>query len=268
MTKPFSNALALCVALALGACASPYQKFYHANTTSDLAAVTMPYSGEPTLGMGTNNPRQDVRNMFQQGYVVVGWSSFVGPAQAKTGAIAQAKAVGAERVLLYSKYRNTITSALPVTLPTATTSYSSGTVNAYGSGGYGVGNYSGMTTTYGTETTYIPYSVDKYDQMAVYFAPRKREGLGILSHNLTDAERQAIGSNVGMEIVAVRTGSPAFQADIIPGDLLLSLDGMPVYDTATMQHAVTAIRGREVAVVLFRGRTKITKSILVPEGTW
>lgn len=268
MTKPFSSALVFCIALALSACASPYQKFYHATANQTLTGAIVPFSGEPAVSMGSNNPRQDVRNMYEQGYMVVGWSSFVGPAQAKTGAITQAKAVGAERVLLYSKYRNTVTSAVPLTLPTATTSYSSGSVSAYGSGGYGVGNYSGMTTTYGTETTYIPYSVDKYDQMAVYFAPMKREGLGILFHKLTDAERQTIGSNFGVEVVAVRTGSPAFKADIISGDFLLSLNGTPIYDATSEQQAMATARGHDVTMALFRSGKTITKSVLVPDGNW
>lgn len=253
----------------LSACGSPYSKFYQpipgiANSPIPI----VPFSGEPTVGLGSGDVRNDIRTMYEQGYGLIGHSNFVGPAQNQSGAVAQAKTVGAARVLIYSKYRNTVTGSIPITVPTATTSYSSGTVNTFGSGGYGTGMYSGTTTTYGTETTEIPYSVDKYEQYALFFAPLERTGLGILTAKLSDAERQALGSNMGAEITAVRIDSPAFKSDILPGDLLLSIGGTSVYDAATLRQTVTAARGHNTDVVLFRGGKKITKKVLVPDGDW
>ncbi len=173
----------------LGGCTNGYEQFY--KPTPGLANSLIhvqPFSGEPRLASNSGDVKRDIRAMYEQGYVLVGVSDFVGAAANQSGAIAQAKKVGAAVVLISSKYQNTVSGALPLTLPTATTSYSSGTVNAFGSGGSATGNYSGMTTTYGTQTTYIPYSIDKYEQAAFYFAPLERAGFGVMLNPLTDDE--------------------------------------------------------------------------------
>lgn len=57
------------------------------------------------------------------------------------------RTVAGRRMVIWSSSQN-VTSVSPVT------TYSSGTANAYGSGGYGYGSYSG------TSTTYVPTTVN------------------------------------------------------------------------------------------------------------
>jgi serine protease Do len=114
----------------------------------------MPSGNEPWIMSAGADPKADVRRMYEDGYSVIGVSAFVGAAAAQSGAIEQAKKVGAAAILIGAKYRNTETGSIPITTPTATTSYSTGNVNAFGSGGSAFGTYAGSTTTYGTQTTW------------------------------------------------------------------------------------------------------------------
>lgn len=202
--------------------------------------------------------------MFEQGYVLVGWVSFDGPEASHDEALEQAHKVGAEIVLVRSAYRNTVTGSIPITTPTASTSYTGGTVSAYGAGGYASGAYSGTTTTYGTQTTEIPYSVDRYDQQALFFAPMVRKGIGIQGAPATDEQKQSAGTNHIFVVAAVRNGSPAFRADILPGDIVLTVAGQPVYDSESFHAALLNSEAAPIDVVLLRAGVRTTKRIQVP----
>jgi hypothetical protein len=207
--------------------------------------------------------------MYEEGYGLVGVSSFVGAAQHEKGAIKQAKKVGAAVVLITSKYRNTETGALPITTPTTQTSYTSGTMNAFGTGGSAFGNYMGTTTTYGSQTTYVPYSVDKYEQAALYFAPLAHKGFGFMLDRPTDEQKRTTGTNQGLQVLAVRRGSPAFTADVLPGDVLLAIDGQGVADMDAVRSELARGAGREAELRLSRGGTQITKKVPLPaDSAW
>lgn len=253
--------------LVLAGCASGYEKFYQPLPVNNTAGIA-PFSGEPQLLRGDPDPRHTVAHMFEQGYWPIGVSDFVGPAANVNDALSQAKSVGAAVVAITSKYQNTVSGALPLTLPNSTTSYTTGSANIVGSGGYGTGTYNGTTTTYGTQTTMIPYSVDRYEQVALFFAPLKRQGAGFMYLPLSEEQRQKLGTNQAISVVAIRTGSPAFLADILPGDAILSIDGHHVYDVETGRQALLSATGHPANIVLVRGSAQITKTITIPIGQW
>ena len=267
--RPVLRAAAICLVLgALGACANPYEKFYQ-DLSQPNAAMFAPYKGEPTISYASGNVRDDVNRMFEQGYGIVGVSAFVAPSQGNASVIAQAEKVGASNVLVTSKYQSTVQGSMPITTPTTSTTYNSGMVNAYGSGGgYATGTYSGMSTTYGSQTTYMPYTVDRYEQAAYFFKPLIRRGLGVRMEPLTDQDKQRAQTNKGVHIAAVRQGSPAFLADILPGDVMLAIGGKPTYDSNSLSVAIQEAKGHEAPVSLNRQGMNITKKILIPTGTW
>jgi hypothetical protein len=253
-------------ALALCGCSSGYEKFYQPAQQSTIGFL--PFTGEPQIRNATGTPQETTFQMFRAGYALLGVSDFSGPAQDRAGAIAQAKKVGAAVIVISQRYQNTVSGALPITTPTSNTSYSSGTANIYGPGGMATGNYSGTTTTYGSQTTYVPYSIDRYEQTAAYFGPIPRRGFGTIVAPLTDMQRQQLGTNQAVLVLAVRDGSPAFLADILPGDYLFSIDGKSVYSRETVTQAFTQAAGRSTHVELMRNGQKVTKSINVPVADW
>jgi S1-C subfamily serine protease len=142
-------------------------------------------------------------------------------------------------------------------------------MTAFGNnGGMVNGSYSGTSTTYVPQTTMVPYSVDRYSQIAAYFKPLDRKGLGVKFDSLSDQQRQQIGTNKGLAITAVRKGSPAFMADVLPGDIILSVNGQPVFDAQSSFAAMLAARGGTADLVISRNGDQIKKSVSVPVGEW
>ena len=92
--------------------------------------------------------------------MVIGSSSFEGPANDPQKAIEFAKSIGADIVLTSLEYSRTKNSSYTMTLPDTTT---------YNFSGYGGGsNFYGSGTSYGSTTTTVPISIDRFNQGAMY----------------------------------------------------------------------------------------------------
>lgn len=168
-----------------------------------------------------------VNSMWERGFVLIGYSGFSGQMSKRSSAISWGKKIGASHIFFTAEHQSTQTNYIPFSTPTASTTYSNGTASAYGSGGYAYGNYSGTSTTYGSQTSYIPLTVSRYAQTITYFAPVRPGGTGMMLEPLTDAQRRSLGTNRAQAVRAVRVNSPAYDADIMPGDILMEVDSLP-----------------------------------------
>lgn len=176
-------------------------------------------------------------------------------------ALTQAKAVQAELVLVYSKYTGTRSGVMPLTLPDTQTSTTTLSGSAYGSGGYGSFYGTANTTTYGSKTMYMPYSVDRYDCLATYWIKMKPPIFGVYVRDLTPEIRQSIGSNKGLLVNAVVKNSPAFRADILKGDILRKIGDVELYDPASFREIVAKFAGQKVMVDILRDGKELQKEI-------
>ena len=247
----------------LAGCAAPFSKYYYDQTGGiDVAqAPTVVHTeGKPRLLRG-NSVKDDSLKMLEEGYAMIGYSSFNAGNVNEKGALSQAKKVHAAAVIIYSKYTNTVSGAMPLTLPNTQTSSTSLYGSAYGSGGYA--NYSGnaYTTTYGTRTAYIPYSVRRSDYLATYWVKLKKPIFGAHLRELSTETRQELGSNHGMMVNAVIDGSPAFQADILRGDILRKIGNLEIASTGDFQTALKRYQGKSVSVVVFRNGETLVKKL-------
>ena len=258
--------LILVVALLIPGCAAPFSKFYQGRT-GGVDITTSPNvvlsKEEPKLFMG-NNQEEDSIKMREDGYKLVGYSSFNGgPNVDVNDAIPQAQKVHAVVVIVYSQYTNTVSGTRRLSMPNTQTSSTSFSGRTYGSGGNT--NFSGnaQTTTRGTTTTYIPYNVRRFDYLATYWIKLKKSAIifGVSVQDLTTELRQELGSNKGLLIIAVIKGSPAFQADILRGDVLRRIGGIDLYGFETLQETVKKYQGQTVSVEIYRDGKKIEKKI-------
>ena len=78
---------------------------------------------------------------------------------------------------------------------------------------------------------------------------------------LTPEIKQQIESNKGMLIYAVIKGSPAFEADILKGDVLRKIGDVSVFDQESFQRALSNYEGKETDVTLFRGNKELHKLV-------
>ena len=229
--------------LLLTACANPYSQFYNdqlGGRSLGEFPITDRYEGEPQL-YSTSDQDRDGQSLREKGYVLIGSSSFNSGAVDPQQAIRHAKKVGAALVLIQSQYTTTVT----------VTSQHPGSI--HGSGGYG--SYSGTSTTTlpGESATHqIPYSVDLYDNDATFWAKSKPHSLGVHANDLTDDMRREIGSNRGVVVTVVVKGSPAFNADIMSGDIITKINDEVIPDAREFDAIVSRYAGQKVVLHTYR----------------
>jgi hypothetical protein len=257
-------------------CAKPYSQYYHdlvkGGDTSNLIFVTE----EPKLFRGTD-PKADGLRMVEDGWFLLGYSTFTGPQVNENQAIEQAKQLKASAIVVYSKFFDTRTDIQPVVIPDIKTSTSSarGTAygSAYGSGGYASGSATsfgtGTTTTYGTQTLYQTRTIDRFEQGATYWVKRKGLLLGAVPIDLPPELRQKIGSNKGVLVVSVTNKTPAFSADILQGDIIKKINNIEILDKKHFLETVIQNANKKVNIALLRDGKEIVKEVKlnpIPEG--
>jgi membrane-associated protease RseP (regulator of RpoE activity) len=238
---------------------NPYEQSYTGITSSQPSqeVPVMAAQVEPQLYV-TNDLERDDLSLLENGYVLIGYSAFNSGTVDSKLAIKQAKKVGATLVLIQSQYTHTVTGVIPYTVqnPSQTvTTHNSGRI--YGSSGYE--RYSGTSTTTvpGDYTTYqIPYSEDRYAYAATFWAKVERCGVGLWFNDLTDELRRTIGSNRGVVVTAVIKGSPAFNADIMRGDIITRINDEIVADRQSFSAALGRYAGKEIVLETYRNGVK------------
>lgn len=250
--------------LIITGCANGYSQYYRSLTNAPTEVIN-----ERRAAPAPTTPEvMEVQTMPQSeeyaalGYVAIGYSSFhTGQKQPTTNAVIQGQKVGADLVVIVTpKFAGTRTGSIPITTPTTSTSFTTSNATAYGTGGTATASGQSRTTTYGTQTTYMPLSVNHYNYMAVYFVKLKHN-LGAVWRDLTEEERAVLESNKGVVVQTVVKGSPAFRNDILVGDIVLSIDGSPVYGHAEASALIQEKAGREATLTIFRNGKLIDKLV-------
>lgn len=247
------------IALSVG-CANPYAKYYQDNlggkTITQIPAY-VPHDGQPAV-YNTKNMDEEARTLQEDGYDCIGISSFNAGDVDSDKAFEHGKHVGAAIILIQRQYLGTLSGAAPLTTvnPSKTiTSSHQGMV--YGSGSYG--NYFGTSTTTipgGLTTQYIPYSVNKYDYLASYWIKTKQPILGINYSPLNDEAKKQIQSNKGVVVRVVIKKTPAFDANLLPGDIITKIGDDYVKGSEEFTDILSRYAGQEVPLEIYRSGMK------------
>lgn len=229
-----------------------YKPYFDAHTVSDV--ILLAEKEEPKI-YTSNNLNNDLIDVLSNRYLLVGVSNFNGPIESFNGIKAVCSENGATLVLVSSKYAYSQNIQGTMALPNMSTSTTSGSVS---SGGY-YGTYQGTTTSSGT--TYIPYSYDvaRFDQTALYFVKTTRKfKLGIFTDDLTAEIRSKVGQNQGVIVRVVLKDSPAFRANLVNGDVIISVNGVTLRNIDHMTAIVESLpaTGTLHIIVLRNGSDK------------
>ena len=177
----------------ISSCATvnPYTQYYQQFTENYYP----PSFEVETITTSRENYVDAIYQLLTEGYEQIGESSFNG-AMFDTGlAVSHAETIGAEVVLLAQAFTDTNT-------------YTSGVVRV-GFGGVPV-----------TSTQ------RRFDQNATYFAKREKPlKFGAGFDVLSSEDKSKNETNYGLKVTYVVNNSPMFKAGIIPGDILLEIDG-------------------------------------------
>jgi len=247
-------------------CSNPYSAYYQDLTNGQqvVGAKNMQPETVDVRVVQGGNVDEDTKGMMREGYIVIGVSAFNAGAVNPQGAKRQAQKVGAEVVIVYNQYTNTVSGVMPFQQPTTQTSttYHSGSVYGYG-GGMATFSGTSQTTTYGSQTTYIPYNVDRYDYLATYWTKAGQMRLGVRVEELTDEMRQRLKTNKGVYVTVVVKRSPAFAADVIEGDIITKIDGTEVLDGPDFVQLINRYREKEFTLTIYRDGQYMEKHIPV-----
>jgi len=89
-------------------------------------------------------------------------------------------------------------------------------------------------------------------------------GVGLQPVMVPDSLRAAAGRDSGMMVVSLADGGPAAAAGVLPGDIMLDLDGTPVRRARALAAAMGPERiGQSVAVRLLRAGALQTLSVVI-----
>lgn len=214
-------------AILLSGCAtSGYKQFYQPYADqSTLAGLVLLKDGESPSIWRTEDLPSEVKKGISKGYKIIGQSSFNGALEGNNGIIAQAKAVKATHVVISSSFSETRTITTPLVMPTTSTTYNSGTVSS----GYRAANYSGTSTTYGSTVVPMTTQQNRYEQVGVFMAKSiTKPRFGVFLEELSPRVRAEMQRNTGALIIIVVEDTPAFDADILEGDVIVAINEFQV----------------------------------------
>jgi serine protease Do len=265
--------LVFCIAILTG-CHNGYREFYHPNfdpKTPPVPTTDLKYldQNEKPQIFSTNDLQRDVKIARSKYWLPIGYSSFNGPMGSQDQVISQAQTLGAPMVLVTSQFSENRTITTPLFIPNNHTTYYNGTTSGqvYGNRGYNANynsNTTGTATTYGTTVVPMTSVQSRFDQTAVFFAryvKKLRYGLYVVP--LTPELRQKYERNTGALVDIVFENSPAFTANILPGDIVTEIDGK-IVDNAPK--AMELMRDTQPAnglsiIKLFRNGTEKTINV-------
>lgn len=249
------------------ACANPYVDNYQ-NTLSQWpggeASRLLPGTGPAKL-VTSANMQADTLAMMENGFLLVGRSTFRSTVIDENMALKEAERLGASVVLVGKEYVNSVTQSVPVTtwIPPAQVTYTERVTDNSSMPQRGYDRIVTKTIEGEYHTRYVPQNVDYYAYSATYWAKSKPPIFGVLVQALDDGEKKSIGSSKGVVVKAVIKGSPAFDADILCDDIIVQMDDAAVPDPDGFFDMVITNAGKPVALQIVRNGNRLTKNLTI-----
>jgi len=208
----------------------------------------------------SSDPDADGRDLFGQGFVMVGYLGVTAEVAPMDLIRQRASELGAARVLVNTRSAESVTelrqvtsrSSASVATSTAFVSATSGSHSAYGSG-TGISFIPGRAST-----EFVPFEKRQYDVQAAFWRKRAPNRLGAYFEPIPPTLRQAFQRNTGALVIAIEDESPAFYANILPGDVIISVDNQDLLSADQLlmlleqSHGISSVsvlrNGSEVAI--------------------
>lgn len=235
--------MTLWLLLFLYGCASPVYKYF---TPVNVTNAAEPKSCSTPQIKTIKNLNADLKSVSREGWVEVGYSSWNDEAaNIQSDLIKKANEINACLVLVYSKQTGSAIEEMPVDTYAPSPFF----------GGYYGGGY------YGGYTTYAPYTVFLYQYDVFFLTRMERFYTGLYVADLDDKARKLIQSNKGVVVTLVVNASEAYNADIIPGDIITKIGNEELTNYDSFNHAVQFYQGESAVFNINRAGKKLTKTI-------
>lgn len=192
----------------------------------NVGARPLPPPETPELYLGTGDSAADRRALYENDYLLLGASTAHGSPD-PAPALEAGRELGAALVVLYGRFSPPGGEPLEV-LPYRPRPSASSLSEP-------------LITHLGAD-----------DQAAVYWGKTRPPILGIVSRPLTAEEQGRLGRAGGVRIESTVTGSPAAAAGLLPGDVLIALEGEPIAGARELPARIVALAGRRARFELVR----------------
>lgn len=251
------------VLFALSGCMNPYRTNFNVTLNKMppwIGQRLAPPSAKPEL-LKSDDIRSDNWKLFERGYVMIGFAKFDGPPTDVGLALSQGKAAGADIVAIQDVYTKTLTETVAVTQWPAdqtTEVHEESTINGP-RGPHTVSRTTEVSTSQSPETVYVPRDIDYYEHSATFWRKIENPLFGALVMDLSDQQKQQLQSNHGLVVRAIMTDSPAFAADLLKGDIILTINGEPAPSAQRFYQNLAGLAGKEVVMAVRRGATTIER---------
>jgi membrane-associated protease RseP (regulator of RpoE activity) len=254
------------IAVLASGCVNPYIRNYQPAEIKNLRfekTTLLAPSGEPRL-VTSEDLKGDALKMRENGYVLLGRSKFQAAPVDEKLALAQARKIGAEVVMVSHKFVQTKSETLPMStwIPGQEVDQTEHVVVQNGKDQPKVIDHTTTTFTQGEyQTAYVEQSTDYFDYSASFWAKGKAPTFGVNVKALDDQTKSELGTNKGVLVRVVVKDSPAFEADILQGDVLLGFGDTEIRDPDQFFSLVEQNHGKTVSVLLYRNGQNLTKDI-------
>ena len=197
--------------------------------TALVGANFLPAPDSPELYLGTGDSAADVAALYENDYALLG-ASRVEHGSNPRAALEQGEELGAALVLVYGHFVPPAGETLAL-LPFRPRPAEGGATAA---------------------TMPLVSGLGPDEQLATYWGKTRPAILGIVSRPLNGDEQARLGRERGIVVESVANGSPAADAGLVPGDVLVAIDGEAFGDVTAVPAVVTALAGRRVGIDLLR----------------
>lgn len=239
-------------------CVNPYKNNYLSTLQKWPGAVSdsiLKPAGPPRL-LTSANMKKDAQAMLETGFVLMGRAKFRNEQLDENLALQQAQAIGAWVVLVSDKYVGTETQSVPIAdwTPdqTTTTTEDVQVQRDPNKPPVDIQRQVTQTTPGQLQISYVPENVDYYDYSATFWGKTKPSLMGVLVQPLSADLKQTYQTNKGVVVKIVIQKSPAYNANVLEGDVLMSLAGEDIETPDQFFDILSRHAGQSVALNLFR----------------
>ena len=194
----------------------------------------------------SDNIDNDYRDLFSEGYEILGYSDFESFEISTSSMKSQAKKTGSELVIYSEQFKNQKASMEWDPFAKRNRCYSSRSIFEDCDRG---------------EWVYI-YK-DYYSYNILFLNKVKLNGLGLLVEELSVEKRKEIESNYGLEILSIRKDSDAYKENVLPNDIITKINDNKILTKQEYEKILLDSKGEKIDLEIFRKGKIINKQIIV-----
>ncbi|MFA7351145.1 MAG: PDZ domain-containing protein [Methylotenera sp.] len=218
---------------------NPYTASYKEQNTNHLKSLQA--NPEPEIFV-SNHKADDNISMLENGYDMIGSSGFSATEASSDLALAHAKMIKADTVLVYRKYESAKTASSKLQL----------IKEAAKTGGE-------------IDSNDLEEEPTQYQYYASYWAKLPMPLLGVhiikLKQKVEENAQEVVKEEAGLKIIAVIKASPAAKANVVKGDTLLKIGEVALVSADDLFAAVKRYAGQTVPVELQRGGIAVAATV-------